>query len=187
MVASSHRTIAGLLRVKLQIVVRSHVLDAELNNVQTRIGSQLQFAQDLWGIIRIRRENQHDGFAFLDRACDLARKRATELHRGSDPTAGSPPFLEVAQTVIGDRFVFRRMGDENVVRHGIPDGSFLSSWRVSGNVVSALGLVGVQRTHAFAVTPHDRCGGFCFVVIRALVTRAADARVRISKFRPFVA
>src|SRR2546430_1857815 len=40
--------------VKLQIVVRSHVLDAELNNVQTRIGSQLQFAQDLWGIIRIR-------------------------------------------------------------------------------------------------------------------------------------
>ena len=37
-----------------EIVVKSHFLDSEIDDGQTHMGSQLQFAQDLFGTIRIR-------------------------------------------------------------------------------------------------------------------------------------
>ena len=73
-----------------EIVVKMNVLDPKLNDVQVRVCRELDFAQDLLGIIRVYREDKHHYLAVLNSARDLSRKRPPRLNiPRSDPTANT--------------------------------------------------------------------------------------------------
>jgi len=95
--------------IVFQIVVREHILDAKLDDVQMCVSSELDFSQDLLGSVCMRRENQHHYFAALDRPRDLAGKGAPRLDIAwGDPTADGCAFNRSAHS-ISYRFILRRI------------------------------------------------------------------------------
>ncbi len=101
-----------------QVVRQSDVLDAKPHDGQPGIRGQLHFAQHLFGIIRMARENQEHHLAFLNGARDLAGERAARAHvPGSDP-ASDPRLFERLANGVGYLSVLRRVRNENVMRHG---------------------------------------------------------------------
>jgi hypothetical protein len=104
-------------QVIFEIVARDYRVDAELDDVQTRVRRELHLAQHLLGVIRVLGKNEHEGSALLDGAGDFARVRSSRHHIArSDPTA-DPDALERRASGIGYRPVARGVRDENIVGH----------------------------------------------------------------------
>src|SRR4051794_35188473 len=97
-----------------QIVVRPDIFDSELKDVKMRGHGELNLAEDLLRVVRMRGEDQHHRFALLDRARDLARKRTPRLNIAwRDPATYRRAFQRRADGVC-DRLVLGRMRDEYV-------------------------------------------------------------------------
>ena len=103
-----------------QVVIQENVFDPKLDDVQVRADRELDFAQNLFGIIRVRGENQNHDFTLLDGAGDFPGERAPGLHIARRHPAANPTILQCRANRIGDRFVLGRVRNENVVRHVRP-------------------------------------------------------------------
>ena len=107
----------GRAQIIFEIVIEQDFVDPELEDVQLGPDGELHLAQHLRRIIRVRGEDQHHRLALLNRAGDLAGKRAARLDiAGRDPTAESR-VLQSRADGVRDGFVLAGVGNENVVRH----------------------------------------------------------------------
>ncbi len=82
-----------------------------------RIRGQLHFAQHLFGVIRMARENQEHHLALLDGPRDFAGESAAWAHVPWSDPASDPRLFERRANGVGYLSVLRRMRNENVMRH----------------------------------------------------------------------
>ena len=108
----------GTAQVVFKVIARRNGIDAKLDDVQMRVRRQLHFAQHLFGIIRVLREDQDERSALLDRAGDFARVRSARQNIPRSDPAPNPDTLQGRTNGVGYRPVARRVRNENIVRHG---------------------------------------------------------------------
>src|SRR2546421_8289055 len=81
-------------QVIFEVVTWQHRIDAELDDVQTRVRRELHFPQDLLRVIRMLGKNEDERPALLDGAGDFSRVRPSGQDIARRDPAANPDALE---------------------------------------------------------------------------------------------